>query len=123
MFNTKVGDEGGSHNRIMYGTTRDFREFSKPRVWIDRGWPTIDTTVIGRQGLYYRFVKDERSRGRKAPHGKSAFSETTYSLTAADWKPLAGASVLPVTAEEYARLSAAWGERVHSSVSQGSPGR
>jgi hypothetical protein len=31
--------------------------------------------------------------------------------------------VLPVTAEEYQRLSAAWGDRVRSSLSQGSPGR
>ena len=52
--------EGESYNRIMYATTRDFREFSEPRVWIDRGWQTIDTTVIQHEGVYYRFLKDER---------------------------------------------------------------
>ena len=81
--------EGESYNRIMYATTRDFREFSEPRVWIDRGWQTIDTTVIQHEGVYYRFLKDERSRGGDAPYGKSIFSETSTSLTGAEWKPLA----------------------------------
>ncbi|MFF0269937.1 glycoside hydrolase family 43 protein [Kribbella sp. NPDC004536] len=82
------GHLGQSYNRIMYATTRDFREFSEPRVWIDRGWQTIDTTVIEHDSVYYRFLKDERSRGGGAPLGKSVFSETSTSLTAAEWKPL-----------------------------------
>jgi len=69
-------------------TLYDFREFSEPRVWIDRGWQTIDTTVIDHDGVYYRFLKDERSRGGEAPFGKTVFSETSTSLTAAEWKPL-----------------------------------
>ncbi|MFG1625391.1 glycoside hydrolase family 43 protein [Kribbella sp. NPDC049227] len=81
--------EGESYNRIMYATTRDFREFSEPRVWIDRGWQTIDTTVIEADRLWYRFLKDERSRSPNAPFGKSIFSETSTSLTDAEWKPLA----------------------------------
>ncbi|MFC3493670.1 glycoside hydrolase family 43 protein [Glycomyces rhizosphaerae] len=80
---------GESYNRIMYATTKDFREFSEPRIWVDRGWNTIDATVIGHEGVYYRFLKDERSRGGQAPQGKSVFSETAGSLTADDWKPLA----------------------------------
>ncbi|WP_433005302.1 glycoside hydrolase family 43 protein [Kribbella sp. CA-294648] len=80
--------EGDSYNRIMAATTRDFRAFSEPRVWIDRGWNTIDATVIEHAGVYYRFLKDERSRGGGAPLGKSVFSETATSLLA-DWKPLA----------------------------------
>lgn len=81
--------EGRSYNRIMYATTRDFRSFSEPRVWIDRGWNTIDATVIESEGVYYRFLKDERARDVDAPLGKSVFSETATSLTAPDWKPLA----------------------------------
>jgi hypothetical protein len=80
---------GESYNRIMYATTRDFREFSEPRVWIDRGWPTIDATVIDHGGRYYRFAKDERARGGQVPNGKSVFSETSPSLTAVEWNPLA----------------------------------
>ncbi|GAB4004877.1 hypothetical protein GCM10029992_51130 [Glycomyces albus] len=59
--------EGRSYNRIMYATTRDFREFSEPRVWIDRGRQTIDTTVVEYEGVYYRFLKDERARDGDAP--------------------------------------------------------
>lgn len=81
--------EGESYNRIMYATTRDFREFSEARTWIDRGWQTIDATVIDHDGVYYRFLKDERARGGLAPQGKSVFSETAASLTAAEWAPLA----------------------------------
>lgn len=81
--------EGESYNRIMYATTRDFHEFSEPRTWIDRGWNTIDATVIDDNGVYYRFLKDERGRSRDSPLGKSIFSETSTSLTAAEWKPLA----------------------------------
>ncbi|MFG3340717.1 glycoside hydrolase family 43 protein [Glycomyces sp. NPDC048151] len=81
--------EGESYNRIMYATTRDFREFSPARTWIDRGWHTIDATVIDHDGVYYRFLKDERARGGQAPLGKSIFSETAASLTAAEWAPLA----------------------------------
>ncbi|WP_309107330.1 hypothetical protein [Arthrobacter sp.] len=72
--------EGQSYNRIMYATTRDFREFSEPRVWIDRGWSTIDTTVIKDGGLCCRFLKDERSRISGLPLGKSIFSATSPSL-------------------------------------------
>jgi hypothetical protein len=79
--------EGESYNRIMYATTRDFREFSEPQVWIDRGWNTIDATVIEHEGVYYRFLKDERSRTKGAPLGKSIFAETATSLTG-EWKPL-----------------------------------
>jgi hypothetical protein len=92
--------EGESYNRIMYATTRDFHEFSEPRVWIDRGWSTIDTTVISHEGLYYRFLKDERSRTSGLPLGKSIFSETSPSLTA-DWKPLAeGIGLGPISQGE-----------------------
>ena len=80
-----AGHEGESYNRIMYAITRDFREFSEPGVWIDRGWHTIDTTVIDHAGVYYRFLKDERGRSGDAPFGKSVFCETSTSLTAAGW--------------------------------------
>jgi hypothetical protein len=79
--------EGESYNRILYATTRDFTEFSEPQVWIDRGWNTIDATVIEHDGVYYRYLKDERDRTPGLPKGKSVFSETATSLTG-EWKPL-----------------------------------
>jgi len=81
--------EGDSYHRILCSHTRDFRTFSEPREWIDRGWQTIDATVIEHGGLYYRYVKDERHRTPATPCGKSVFSETSPSLTGSVWTPLA----------------------------------
>ncbi len=81
--------EGESYQRILCATTLDFREFSEPRVWVDRGWHTIDATLIEHRGVYYRFLKDERARGGPAPHGKSIFSETAEYLTELNWQSLA----------------------------------
>ncbi|WP_205328241.1 glycoside hydrolase family 43 protein [Glycomyces sp. YM15] len=92
--------EGESYNRIMCATTRDFRAFSEPQVWIDRGWNTIDATVIEHEGVYYRFLKDERSRTHGVPHGKSIFSETATSLMG-EWAPLAeGIGLGPISQGE-----------------------
>jgi hypothetical protein len=79
---------GTSHQRILRSYTRDFREFSTPEVWVDRGWHTIDATVIPHRGHYHRFLKDERSRDRSVPQGKSVFSEMSASLSADSWDPL-----------------------------------
>lgn len=100
MLFADPGHESESHHRIMYATTRDFREFSEPRVWIDRGWNTIDATVIAHEGVYYRFLKDERSRTPGVPLGKSIFSETATSLTGV-WDPLAeGIGLGPISRGE-----------------------
>lgn len=50
---------GGTHNKMMYSTTRDFRTFSEAKVWNDPGNSVIDSTVIKEGDTYYRFSKDE----------------------------------------------------------------
>jgi hypothetical protein len=50
---------GGTHNKMMYSTTRDFRTFSEAKVWNDPGDSVIDSTVIKEGDTYYRFTKDE----------------------------------------------------------------
>ncbi|MBE1489464.1 RICIN domain-containing protein [Plantactinospora soyae] len=52
---------GSSYNRMMYATTRDFRTFSTAQIWVDKGYSTIDSTLIKHNGTYYRYTKDERS--------------------------------------------------------------
>ena len=47
----------------MYATTSDFRTFSAAQVWVDKGYSTIDSTLIRHDGTYYRYTKDERSSG------------------------------------------------------------
>ncbi|CAH0236592.1 hypothetical protein SRABI83_02767 [Arthrobacter sp. Bi83] len=53
------GHAGGTHNKMMYSTTRDFRTFSEAKVWNDPGDSVIDSTVIKEGDTYYRFTKDE----------------------------------------------------------------
>ncbi|MDW5324374.1 RICIN domain-containing protein [Plantactinospora sp. KLBMP9567] len=57
---------GSSYNRMMYATTRDFRTFSPAQVWVDKGYSTIDSTLIKDNGSYYRYTKDERSSSQSA---------------------------------------------------------
>jgi beta-xylosidase len=53
------GHTGGTYNRMLYATTRDFVTFSEAKVWQDIGSSRIDSTVIKEGGSYYRFTKDE----------------------------------------------------------------
>ena len=50
---------GGNH-RIYSMTTRDFREFSEPKVFFDPGYPVIDATILETKGKFYLIFKDER---------------------------------------------------------------
>ncbi|PZD94736.1 hypothetical protein DNH61_17460 [Paenibacillus sambharensis] len=44
------GRPSGQYNVMYYATTRDFHEFSEPKVFIDDAYPTIDTTIIENEG-------------------------------------------------------------------------
>lgn len=75
------GHTGSTYNRMLYATTRDFRTFSKPEVWQDRGESRIDSTVIRESGTYYRFTKDEGGGGTGC---SDIIQEKSTSLTAVD---------------------------------------
>ncbi|HZH60642.1 MAG TPA: LamG-like jellyroll fold domain-containing protein, partial [Metabacillus sp.] len=53
------GRPTGQYNVMYYATTRDFYTFSEPKVFIDEGFPTIDTSFIENNGTFYRFTKSE----------------------------------------------------------------
>ncbi|WP_270170646.1 immunoglobulin-like domain-containing protein [Paenibacillus sp. SYP-B4298] len=53
------GSPAGQYNVMYYATTRDFYTFSEPKVYIDEGFPTIDTTMLEHNGSIYRFTKSE----------------------------------------------------------------
>lgn len=72
---------GSTYNRMLYATTRDFRTFSKPAIWQDRGESRIDSTVIKENGAYYRFTKDEGGGGTGC---SDIIQEKSSSLTAVD---------------------------------------
>ncbi|MEU2772541.1 family 43 glycosylhydrolase [Streptomyces sp. NPDC007162] len=80
---------GDTYNRMMYATTRDFYTFSEPKVWIDRGWSVIDSTMIQKDGTYYRLSKDERNNSSSTPNSKFVFEEKSDSIRSTDWTPVA----------------------------------
>jgi hypothetical protein len=80
---------GDTYNRMMYATTRDFYTFSEPKVWIDRGWSVIDSTMIQNNGTYYRLSKDERNNTSSTPNSKYVFEEKSDSVLNPSWTPVA----------------------------------
>ncbi|MEV0197059.1 glycoside hydrolase family 43 protein [Nonomuraea sp. NPDC050691] len=70
---------GNTYNRMMYATTSDFRTFSAAQVWVDKGYSTIDSTLIKHNGTYYRFTKDERSSSQ-TPCGKFILAERSTTM-------------------------------------------
>ncbi|WP_329238210.1 family 43 glycosylhydrolase [Streptomyces canus] len=80
---------GDSYNRMMYATTRDFYTFSEPRVWIDRGYSVIDSTMIQNNGTYYRLSKDERNNSSSTPNSKFIFEEKSDSILNPSWTAVA----------------------------------
>ncbi|TDC07902.1 hypothetical protein E1267_11810 [Nonomuraea longispora] len=70
---------GTTYNRMMYATTSDFRTFSAAQVWVDKGYSTIDSTLIKHNGTYYRFTKDERSASQ-TPCGKFILAEKSATV-------------------------------------------
>ncbi|MCQ9132752.1 family 43 glycosylhydrolase [Streptomyces hilarionis] len=80
---------GDTYNRMMYATTRDFYTFSEPKVWIDRGYSVIDSTVIQHDGTYFRLSKDERNNTSSTPNSKFIFEEKSDSLLNRSWDPVA----------------------------------
>jgi hypothetical protein len=71
---------GGTYNKMLYATTRDFYTFSEPKVWVDPGYSVIDSTMIDHNGTYYRFTKDERNNSSSSPCSKFIVSEKSTEL-------------------------------------------
>ncbi|NGO09826.1 family 43 glycosylhydrolase [Streptomyces sp. HC44] len=76
---------GDTYNRMMYATTRDFHTFSEPKVWIDRGYSVIDSTMIKHDDTYYRLSKDERNNTSSTPNSKFIFQEKSDSILDPSW--------------------------------------
>ncbi|AXX29229.1 family 43 glycosylhydrolase [Actinosynnema pretiosum subsp. pretiosum] len=80
---------GNTYNRMLYATTRDFRTFSEPQVWVDPGYSVIDSTVIEHGGQYYRFTKDERNNTSTTPCSKFILAERSTSLRSTSYEHVA----------------------------------
>ena len=58
---TTARDDFARH-RIWAARTSDFRTFSAPFVYIDKGTNVIDTTIVHDGLAYHRFTKDEKHK-------------------------------------------------------------
>ncbi len=56
---SRVSSDGYARQRVYYVKTRDFVNFTEPKVWIGYDHDTIDTTVVKEGEMYYRFTKYE----------------------------------------------------------------
>ncbi|MEJ2853058.1 MULTISPECIES: immunoglobulin-like domain-containing protein [unclassified Saccharothrix] len=79
------GHTGNTYNRMLYSTTRDFRTFTEPQVWVDPGYSVIDSTVIKEGDTYYRFTKDERNNTSSTPCSKFILAEKSTQLRSTDY--------------------------------------
>ncbi|GAB3535622.1 hypothetical protein GCM10027403_13600 [Arthrobacter tecti] len=73
-----------AHLRVLRCFTKDFRSFSDPEVYLDPGHSVIDTTFLERDGVTYRFTKDERPQSAGALMGKHIFEEASRDGMLAD---------------------------------------
>lgn len=58
----KLSENEAPKQRIYASYTKDFVEFSKPKIYIERENHVIDTTIIQDKDMYYRFSKDETDK-------------------------------------------------------------
>jgi hypothetical protein len=60
-FPETVGQvKNDKNHRIYYMTTDDFKNFSKPAIFYNPGFPVIDATILKEADTFYMVVKDER---------------------------------------------------------------
>jgi len=79
-------DAGGDHNHRLYAvSTRDFQEFSTPRLVLDPGYNSIDGTLFSADGRLGMIYKDERP-GHKRLH--VAFASGVDGEWAIDEQPI-----------------------------------
>lgn len=81
---SKTKSDNFAKHRIWAARTKDFRTFGKPFVYIEKPHSVIDTNIVHENGHYYRFTKDEDSKG--------IFMETSKKLKG-PWKPVDGFSL------------------------------
>jgi len=79
----------GSYHRMLCANTTDFKSFTPARVWIDRGWSVIDSTVVEADGYFYRFSKDELSADSSSPDAKFITTERSHTLDSTHYSLIA----------------------------------
>ncbi|MCT3398793.1 glycoside hydrolase family 43 protein [Lentilactobacillus hilgardii] len=59
---SKTAVDNYAKQRIYCAHTSDFSHFSSPKIYIDRPFSAIDTTIIKNNNRYFRFTKNEAEK-------------------------------------------------------------
>ncbi len=84
----KAGD-GGLNHRMYYVTTKDFETFSETKLFYDRGFNVIDSTIVKNGDKYVMFLKDE-TRQPPQKNIRMAFSDKAQGPYSKASKPITG---------------------------------
>jgi hypothetical protein len=84
----KAGDDGLNH-RMYYVTTKDFETFSNTKLFYDRGFNVIDSTIVKNGDKYVMFLKDE-TRQPPQKNIRMAFSDKAGGPYTKASKPITG---------------------------------
>lgn len=57
-WSSRCGFDGFKKQRIYSAHTKDFMTFTEPKLYIERDFSVIDTSMIYADGKYYRFTKN-----------------------------------------------------------------
>lgn len=76
-FSTILLDDPTDHMTIDYVTTKDFENFSSPKIMCaKKDYSIIDSNIVYFDGWYYRFIKNNSSDGHiYLERGKNLFGE------------------------------------------------
>jgi len=77
---TKAADKGWNH-RIYYTTTKDFKTYSKTKLFYEPGFNVIDSTIVKDGNHYVMILKDETL----TPPAKELYVATSKKI-AGPWK-------------------------------------
>jgi len=79
---------GDNNHRIYYVTTKDFKTFSKTKLFYDGGFNVIDATLLPANGKFYLVVKDETKNPVKkdlhlavSDHAEGPFSKASLAIS------------------------------------------
>lgn len=73
-------NENKISNRIYSCRTKDFKQFTSPKLFFDPGYTVIDATILVKNDTYYMAFKDER--GHNSPDSPYAAIRTAVSKQA-----------------------------------------
>ncbi len=63
--------------KIYCSETRDFVNFTEPKIYLEKDTDVIDTTIIEEDGVFYRFSKDETNKNVILERSDALYGEFT----------------------------------------------